>query len=1033
MSRESLAQMVGALAKEIRAVRDRRGRTELTVLDGRFCGRSGELYLYAFRLDEERVLREDSPVQVRVGDEQLDGMLVSWQDNELVIGVSVDLGERVDHARLVTDDAFLLERLHEVLTDILRGRASDFSELKASQAIGDAPARSSDAAPTASVLSGEHPLNDAQQRAVGRALGSEVTYIWGPPGTGKTTVLARIVEALYLAGHRVLVVSNMNVAVDTLLEKIADRLAAQGDAGLLAGRVLRLGALVKDELRDRHGEHVDLERVVERLSAGLAAERDRLQARLQELQQEEERLSAALSIHERHLKLQEHAHAASRRLAAVREREQMLTTAAGDATARIDDLLSAVERAERMNAVVRFLHGLKPERMRAELSLLQSQRSQAIVALDQLRGEIPPLQAEVTQRRDSLHELADQVRDLPPHQQCVAELQESRGSIARAQQRLKQIEEQLAQVQERLVRECAVLATTVYQVYLRAEIKGLFDVVVIDEASMLTPPLVYYAAGRARSRVIVAGDFRQLPPIVVTRDEEALAWLKTDVFALAGIKDAVQSGRRPASLVSLSVQYRMRQALCGLVSSFFYEPDNHLEAHASVKEESAHALLGEGALCYVDTSRWQPWAAYEASAGGCYNIIHALVASEIMAVLGESGAAASGQLDLALMTQFRAQRQLMNALLQDQRREAPCRLASTVHAFQGNEKGAVVLELTQSQGLGRPWGWITAKSRDDEGARLLNVALSRARHNVILVANFQYLSAKLPRTAIARQVLDYFVEHGTELPGEWFYPKSVPTDIARLRPDAGSGFPLDDAVVTAFDEKTFYPAFIRDLGGAEQFIVIFSPYLTEVRTATLVDLLRERVGCGILVRVVTELGEGLWAAETREGIDALRGCGLTVDTRRKMHEKIAIIDGAVLWHGSLNILSHSGKTTESMLRIPGEEACMALAMSVSTPRVQAQLRVGDWSGFTQAENPPCPKCGSTTTLVRGRRGVFFSCNGCRETVDVRAASRLLREDDEEETPEECPKCGRPLIRKTGRYGPFLGCTGYPECRFNRSL
>jgi hypothetical protein len=39
---------------------------------------------------------------------------------------------------------------------------------------------------------------------------------------------------------------------------------------------------------------------------------------------------------------------------------------------------------------------------------------------------------------------------------------------------------------------------------------------VIDEASMLVPPLVYYTAGLATQSVTVAGDFRQLPPIVMS-------------------------------------------------------------------------------------------------------------------------------------------------------------------------------------------------------------------------------------------------------------------------------------------------------------------------------------------------------------------------------------------------------------------------------------------------------------------------------------------------------------------------------------
>jgi hypothetical protein len=63
-------------------------------------------------------------------------------------------------------------------------------------------------------------------------------------------------------------------------------------------------------------------------------------------------------------------------------------------------------------------------------------------------------------------------------------------------------------------------------------------------------------------------------------------------------------------------------------------------------------------------------------------------------------------------------------------------------------------------------------------------------------------------------------------------------------------------------------------------------------------------------------------------IAALRDLGATVDARAQMHEKIAILDGHILWHGSLNILSHRD-THESMLRIDSPTACQQIGRFVS--------------------------------------------------------------------------------------------------------
>ncbi|MBI3299103.1 MAG: AAA family ATPase [Elusimicrobia bacterium] len=75
-------------------------------------------------------------------------------------------------------------------------------------------------------------LNEYQRAAVRRALAADpLSLVHGPPGTGKTTVLAEVVRQAAARGWRVLATAPSNVAVDNMLEKV-----------LVAGlRVVRLG------------------------------------------------------------------------------------------------------------------------------------------------------------------------------------------------------------------------------------------------------------------------------------------------------------------------------------------------------------------------------------------------------------------------------------------------------------------------------------------------------------------------------------------------------------------------------------------------------------------------------------------------------------------------------------------------------------------------------------------------------------------------------------------------------------------------
>ncbi len=79
-------------------------------------------------------------------------------------------------------------------------------------------------------------LNPEQNEALSLSLAArDVALVHGPPGTGKTTVLAEVVERAVARGERVLASAASNAAVDNLLARVAP-------SGL---RVLRLGHVAR--------------------------------------------------------------------------------------------------------------------------------------------------------------------------------------------------------------------------------------------------------------------------------------------------------------------------------------------------------------------------------------------------------------------------------------------------------------------------------------------------------------------------------------------------------------------------------------------------------------------------------------------------------------------------------------------------------------------------------------------------------------------------------------------------------------------
>lgn len=72
-------------------------------------------------------------------------------------------------------------------------------------------------------ICGMYRLNEDQKAAVGVMLAApEIAYVQGPPGTGKTTMIAAACAHFVRSGHRVLIASQTNLAVENALDRLRD-------------------------------------------------------------------------------------------------------------------------------------------------------------------------------------------------------------------------------------------------------------------------------------------------------------------------------------------------------------------------------------------------------------------------------------------------------------------------------------------------------------------------------------------------------------------------------------------------------------------------------------------------------------------------------------------------------------------------------------------------------------------------------------------------------------------------------------------
>lgn len=334
----------------------------------------------------------------------------------------------------------------------------------------------------------------------------------------------------------------------------------------------------------------------------------------------------------------------------------------------------------------------------------------------------------------------------------------ARSFSRRDSNQLLELEKKIARVLEKIrqkeiefVKVAFVVGSTLAKAASDPAIYGKeYDVVILDEASMAYVPQAAFAASLGK-RVIICGDFKQLPPIASSRDSLVTKWLKEDIFHRAGVADWVESGKLHPHLFLLKEQRRMHPDISAFTNHYIYHSlvGDHESVRNSRKEIVEQAPFPGRAAILLDTSYMGAFCLNEKMSNSKSNLWQALISFQLIHESYLGGARSIGY-----VTPYRAQANLMDLLLQDlyeKERSSADIVSATVHRFQGSEREVMIFDTVDGDPQERAGMLVTGKDSE----RLINVAITRTKGKFIHVCNQAFIRKHVYNRKTLRQLVEH--------------------------------------------------------------------------------------------------------------------------------------------------------------------------------------------------------------------------------------------------------------------------------------
>ena len=219
------------LIREIAYLRANGGK-RIKISDGKLVEFKEGRYIYSFESETELGMPDNTQITLWLHgiSEGIPAVIINCEDFNVIIASSESIGNNISIIEFSAEPWRLLNYLIQRLRKLKENPNPIAKEL-----ICDGR----------KMIHPKAAMAKGQDVAAKMSLSQSITFVWGPPGTGKTNTLARIAISHVASKGRVLMLSYSNVSVDEAVKRVYKR-----DPGAEPGKFIRYGYPKDKELLD---------------------------------------------------------------------------------------------------------------------------------------------------------------------------------------------------------------------------------------------------------------------------------------------------------------------------------------------------------------------------------------------------------------------------------------------------------------------------------------------------------------------------------------------------------------------------------------------------------------------------------------------------------------------------------------------------------------------------------------------------------------------------------------------------------------